>query len=477
MCTSRTIALSTDVPADPPDLSRPHFVGIGGMAMSGLALICAAQGARVTGSDSDPDAARLAELTTAGCQVSAGHDDPPPADATCVVWSTAISDGNPELAAARAAGIQVIHRAQAMQALAEDRTFLAVSGTHGKSTVTGMITTILDELGEDPTYAIGAALAGDGSSARLGCGPVLVAEADESDRSFLWLHPQIAVITNVTDDHPENYYGIKDHILTHCRFVDGIARDGTLVVNVEDPGAGTVADLVRSTRPDLRVVTVGTAPGDDWRITATRTSGMSTVTVVTAPDGRQLTVSVSVPGRHMAHNAVAAVAAAVAAGTPTRKAVQAISGFAGVRGRLTQRGHQNGVRVIDSFAHHPLEIRADITAARDIARTGGQVIVVYQPRGYNRTRQYAVPMAAELAAADLVLLLDICAPAWEPMPGSGVSSQLIADDGTGEVVSPQDAVSRVASAARPGDIVLVMGSGPVAGQVCAALADPQPARF
>jgi UDP-N-acetylmuramate--alanine ligase len=465
MCTSRTVTLLTDVPAPEADLSRPHFVGIGGMSMSGLALICAARGARVTGSDADP--ARLAELAAAGCPVLAGHEVPPPADASCVVWSTAIADDNPELVAARAAGIPVIHRAQALQALADGRTFVAVSGTHGKSSTTGMLATILTRLGGDPSYAIGAVLAETGDSARHGDGPVLVAEADESDRSFHWLRPDVAVITNVTDDHPENYSGLADHVKAYVKFAGCITLGGTLVINVDDPGAGEVATRLRGSRPDLRVITVGTAPGADWHITAITCTGLSSKTTVSGPDGQQVTVSLPVPGRHMAHDAVAALAAAVEAGAPVAGAVQALVGFGGVRGRLTLRGDQAGVRVIDSFAHHPVEIQADIEAARAVAGDAGQVIAVYQPRGYGRTLAYAAPMATELAAADLVVLLDIHAPAWEPNPG--VTSQLIADAGTGQVTSPGDAVSLITQAARPGDIVLIMGSGSLAEQVCDAL--------
>jgi UDP-N-acetylmuramate--alanine ligase len=468
MTSSRTVTLLTGVSYPQPDLSRPHFVGIGGMSMSGLALICAARGARVTGSDADP--ARLAELAAAGVLVRAGHDVPPPAGASCVVWSTAIADDNPELAAARAAGIPVVHRAQALQALADGRTFLAVSGTHGKSSVTGMLATILTWLGSDPSYAIGAVLAGAGISARHGGGPVFVAEADESDRSFHWLRPDLAVVTNVTDDHPENYSGLADHVSAYVRFAGGITSGGTLVINVDDPGAAEVAARLPGIRADLRVVTVGTAPGAGWRIAAVEAVGMSSTTTVSTPDGQQVTVTLPVPGRHMALNAVTALAAAVEAGAPVAGAVRALGGYQGVRGRLTLRGDQAGVRVLASFAHHPVEIAADIEAARVIAGDVGKVLVVYQPCGYTRTLSYAGAMAAELAAADFTVLLDICGVTGTEIPG--VTSQLIADAGAGPVTSPGDAAARVTGATRPGDVVLVMGSGPSAEQVCAALAAP-----
>jgi UDP-N-acetylmuramate--alanine ligase len=467
------VTLLTGIPAPQPDLSAPHFVGIGGMSMSGLALICAARGARVTGTDADP--ASLAELAAAGIRVRAGHDVPPPPDATCVVWSTAIADDNPELAAARAAGIPVVHRAQALQALAGGRTFVAVSGSHGKSSTTGMLATILTWAGSDPSYAIGAVPAGSGISARHGGGPVFAAEADESDRSFHWLRPDLAVVTNVTDDHPENYSGLADHVSAYTTFAEGIPPGGALVINVDDPGAAEVAARLRGSRPDLRVVTVGTAPGAGWRITATGAAGMSSTTTVSTPDGQQVTITLPVPGRHMALNAVTALAAAVEAGALVAGAVRALSCYQGVRGRLTLRGDHAGVKVLGSFAHHPVEIAADIEAARAIAGGTGQVLVVYQPRGYARTLSYAGAMAAELAAADFTVLLDICGGAGTKIPG--VTSELIADAGVGQVASPGDAAALITGAARSGDVVLVMGSGPSAEQVCAALAAPSAARL
>lgn len=464
----------TGVPAPLPDLSRPHFVGVGGMSMSGLALICAQRGGRVTGSDADP--ARLAELAAAGVPVRAGHDVPPPADATCVVWSTAIADDNPELVAARAAGIPVVHRAQALAALMDGRTSVAVSGTHGKSSTAGMLAEILTGAGGDPSYAIGATLTRAGVSARHGSGPVIVAEADESDRSFHWLKPDVAVVTNVTDDHPENYSGLADHVSAYATFAGGIAPGGTLVINADDPGAAEVAARVRGSRPDLRIITVGTAAGAAWHITAIDCAGMSSTSTVRTPDGQQVTVTLPVPGRHMAHNAVAALAEAVVIGAPVAGAVQALGSFGGVRGRLTLLGDRGGVRVLDSFAHHPVEIAADIEAARMTAGGAGRVLVVYQPRGYARTLSYAGAMAAELAEADLVVLLDICAIAGTEIPG--VSSSLIADAGAGQVASPAGAASLLTRAARPGDVVLIMGSGPHAERVaCAVLDVPQAARL
>jgi UDP-N-acetylmuramate--alanine ligase len=470
MTESRTVTLPTGDPATVPNLARPHFVGIGGISMRGLAQICAARGARVTGSDTDP--ARLAELADVVATVREGHGAPPPADATAVIYSTAVADDNPELEAARAMGLPVVHRAQALAALAAGRTSVFVAGTHGKSSTTAMLATVFTRLGFEPSYAIGAALAETGDGARHGDGAVIIAEADESDRSFLFLRPDMAVVTNIGDDHPENYTGLTSHIDAYEQFAAGVR--GTLVVNIDDPGAAKLAGRLCATCPDTGIVTYGEAPGADWRITGLSAAGMSSRAEVTAPNGQQLTIELPAPGRHMAHNAVAALAAAVEAGADASRAAHALGSYPGISGRLTSRGRSAGVQVLDSYAHHPAEIRADLLAARTIAGDEGQVIAVYQPRGYARVKAYAAEMGQELKAADTALILPVYASVGQPIPG--VNSDLIAAAGTGEVTSPAAAVRLVAETAGPGDVVLIMGSGPLAAlgeQVCAALATNQ----
>jgi UDP-N-acetylmuramate--alanine ligase len=237
------VTLPTGVAAPPPDLSSPHFIGIGGVGTSGLARVCAARGARVTGSDAS--AARLERLAAAGCTVRAGHDAPPPADSSCVVVSTAIGDDNPEVAAARAAGIRIVHRAQVLAALMDGHAGVAIAGTHGKSSTTAMIATIFTRLGNDPSYAIGATLVETGLNACHGDGALFIAEADESDLSFLWLRQGLAAILNVEHDHPENYTGLAAHLAAYARFAGGITPGGTLVINADDVGA---AELTRRLR-------------------------------------------------------------------------------------------------------------------------------------------------------------------------------------------------------------------------------------
>ena len=297
--------------------------------------------------------------------------------------------------------------------------------------------------------------------------------ADESDLSFLWLHPALAVVLNVEHDHPENYAGLDAHLDAYARFADGIVPCGTLVISADDTGAAELTGRLRTSRPDLTIITYGAVPGADWHITEITASGMSSRAAVTTPAGQQVTVNLPVPGRHMAHNAVAALAVAVHAGADAAAAALALSSYRGIRGRLTEHGGTpGGVLVLDSFAHHPTAISADLEAARTLAGDTGQVIAVFQPCGYTRTIAQAPGMAAALKAADMTVLLDIHASVGEPVPG--VSARLIADAGTGELASrPYDAVHYVAEAACPGDVVLVMGTGDdldlLAERICAAL--------
>jgi UDP-N-acetylmuramate--alanine ligase len=448
--------------------------------MSALALICAARGGQVGGSDTD--ITRLEALAAAGCAVRQGHDAPPPLDSTCVVVSTAISDDNPQVAVARTSGIPVVHRAQVLGKLLDRPGGIAVTGTHGKSSVTAMTATIFSRLGHDPSYAVGAPLTETGSNAHHGTGALLIAEADESDRSFYFLHPAMAVITNIQFDHPENYENLDTLLDAYTRFAGGIADCGSLLISADDPGAVEVTRRLRDSRPDLRVFTYGEAPGADWHISCITTAGagMSSQTTVITPDGHPVTVNLPVPGRMMAVNAVAAVAAAAQAGAPAGAAAIALGGYQGVHGRLTMRGDPvSGVLMLDSHAHHPTAITADLEAARTLAGDDSRVIVVFEPCGYVRTAAMAPEMAVALKQADLVLLLPIRTSVGPDVPG--VTSKLIADAGTGRLAGPVEAAGLVTEAARSGDVVLVMGTSAdlalLADRICAALGASRPARM
>jgi UDP-N-acetylmuramate--alanine ligase len=449
-------------PSVPPAMDRPHFIGIGGAGMSGIAKILAQRGARVAGSDSRESETADA-LRALGVTVHIGHDAAHLApDATAVVVSSAIRPENPELAAARERGVPVVHRSDALAALMDGTRPIAVAGTHGKTTTTSMLAVALTALGADPSYAIGGDLDAPGSNAHHGGGEIFVAEADESDRSFHTYAPEVAIVLNAELDHHANYASMDEIYDSFEIFIGKIRPGGTLVVSADQPGAVELTARVRDIG-GLRIVTVGESESADVRITKINPRGLtSEVTVVL--DGRPLTFTVSVPGRHYAHNAVAALAAGIAIGAPARNLASALAKYTGVRRRLQLKGEAAGVQVIDSYAHHPTEMAADLEAMRGAAGNG-RVLVVFQPHLFSRTRELGTEMGGALALADASVVLDIYPAREDPIPG--VTSAVIIDAaraaGT-DVTAGHDrqAVPEVvAGMVKPGDLVLTMGAGDV----------------
>lgn len=443
------------------DLHAPHFIGIGGAGMSGLAKILAVRGATVSGSDSKESETVLA-LRALGARVHIGHAaEHVPDGASSIVVSSAIRADNPELAAARERGIPVVHRSDALAALMGGRRALAVAGTHGKTTTTSMLAVALGELGLDPSYAIGGDLDAPGSNAHHGTGEIFVAEADESDRSFHKYAPEVAIVLNVELDHHANYASIEEIYESFEVFAGRIVPGGTLVISADHDGARELTARLAG-REGLNVVTVGAAEDADLRVLSVTARGMtSEVTVLL--DGVELAFTVSVPGRHYAHNAVAALAAGVALGVPASDLAKAIGAYTGVRRRLQLKGEAAGVQVIDSYAHHPTEMAADLEAIREAAE--GRVLVVFQPHLFSRTQQLAEEMGQALALADASVVLDIYPAREDPIPG--VTSELIIDAAKragAEVTAEHDfaaAPALLASLARPGDLLLTMGAGDV----------------
>ncbi|MCD0483086.1 UDP-N-acetylmuramate--L-alanine ligase [Streptacidiphilus sp. ASG 303] len=430
--------------------------------MSGLAKILALRGAEVSGSDSR-ESETVAALRAHGVRVSVGHAaENLPAGAGCVVVSSAIRPDNPELAEAARRGLPVIHRADALAALMADRRAIAVAGTHGKTTTTSMLAVSLRALGLDPSYAIGGDLDGPGSNAHHGGGEIFVAEADESDRSFHKYAPEVAIVLNVELDHHANYASIDEIHESFETFVGRVAPGGTLVVSADHPGARELTARV-SGRPDLRIVTVGESPDASLRILSVVPKGMSSEVTVEL-EGAPLAFTVSVPGRHYAHNAVAALAAGAALGVPAADLAEALGRYTGVNRRLQLKGAARGVQVIDSYAHHPTEIAADLDAIRENA-DGGRVLVVFQPHLFSRTQQLGAEMGQALALADAALVLDVYPAREDPIPG--VTSDVIIEaarshglDATA-VHTMAEVPDAVAALAREGDLVLTMGAGDV----------------
>ncbi|MFC4034913.1 UDP-N-acetylmuramate--L-alanine ligase [Streptomyces polygonati] len=449
-------------PSVPPALDRPHFIGIGGAGMSGIAKILAQRGARVAGSD-HRESETVDALRALGVTVHIGHDAANLApDTTAVVVSSAIRPHNVELAAAGKRGVPVVHRSDALAALMSDARPIAVAGTHGKTTTTSMLAVALTALGLDPSYAIGGELDAPGSNARHGDGEVFVAEADESDRSFHVYSPEVAVVLNVELDHHANYASLEEIYQSFETFVGKIRPGGTLVVSADQPGAVELTSRVRGIGT-LRIVTVGESEHADVRITRINPRGLtSEVTVLL--DGRLTTFTVSVPGRHYAHNAVAALAAGVAIGAPAGNLAAALAKYTGVARRLQLKGEAAGVQVIDSYAHHPTEMAADLEAIRGSAGDS-RVLVVFQPHLFSRTRELGAEMGAALALADASVVLDIYPAREDPIPG--VSSDVVIEAARaagGDVTAEHDKTAvpaLVAGMAKAGDLVITMGAGDV----------------
>jgi UDP-N-acetylmuramate--alanine ligase len=459
-------------PVDPvpvAELGKVHFIAIGGAGMSGIARIMLARGVPVSGTDS-ADSALLAELAAAGATVHVGHDAAHVGDADTIVVSTAIRADNPELVEAQRRGLRVLHRAAALASVMLGRQGIAVSGTHGKTTTTSMITTILRHSGADPSYVIGGILAETGLGAEDGSGPAFVVEADESDGSFLMLAPAAVVVTSVEADHLDNYGTLAAIEDAFARFAAKIPAGGMLVACADAPGALAVAQQVPA---GVRALSYGAHADADYRISGFEPRGMSSRFTVTGSGRTALARSaparsgpvrleLAVPGRHNALNATAALAVTAELGVDPAVAAAGLARYRGARRRMELKGEADGVQVVDSYAHHPTELAADLAAARDIV-AGGRLIAVFQPHLFSRTRIFAAEFGAALGRADEVIVMDVYAAREDPEPG--VTGDLVARAVPGaraQFLADRDSVPAAAAGlAKPGDMVLTMGAGDV----------------
>jgi UDP-N-acetylmuramate--alanine ligase len=468
------IDLALDIP--PAELlGRVHFIGIGGAGMSGIARVLLARGLPVSGSDAK-DSRIITALRAEGAQVSIGHDAANVTGAQTVVLSSAVRANNPELVAARELGLPVIHRSQALFAVMQGRTRIAVAGTNGKTTTTSMLTVALQRAGVDPSFAIGGELTESGTNAHHGSGPVFVAEADESDGSFVLYRPHIAVVTNVQADHLDHYGTAERVEAAFLEFARGIPEGGLLVACADDDGSSRLAAQARS--EGIRVVTYGATDGVDIRA-----SGGATGFVLSEPGlGAMVApaaVRLQVPGWHNALNACAAYAAATRGLGLDRAVIRAgLEQFTGTRRRFELRGSAGGVRVVDDYAHNPGKVAAALQTARSVA-AGGRVVVVFQPHLFSRTRDFAAEFGAALGSADEVVVMDVYAAREDPVPG--VTGALIAaavplaPERVAFVPSWSAVADEVAGRLRPGDILLTVGAGDVTmigPEVLARLARP-----
>jgi UDP-N-acetylmuramate--alanine ligase len=464
---------ATDVVPRLADLGRVHIMGVAGAGMSGLARILAARGLSVSGCEAR-ESATVGALRTIGVEVVIGNSADHLIGADSFVYSTAISPQHPEFVAARVSGKPVLRRAAALAAALEGRRCAAVAGTHGKTSTASLLTVAAQAGDLDPSFAIGANLHETGLNACYGGGQVAIVEADESDGSFLLLRPAAAIVTNVEADHLENHGDLEGIHRAFEQFVDRIDRDGLLVASADDPGARRVAHYARIS--GLRVRTYGESADADVRIdhVVERGDGVDFAVSGRALPPTRLRVATLV-GRHMAHNAAAALALAVEFGVDVDVAVRAWRGFQGVHRRFELQGSANGVRVYDDYAHHPTEVAAQLTAARAVVLPGGRLIAVFQPGTYSRTQTFARDFAEAMSVADIAVVMEIFPAREEPIPG--VTGALIADRITGAEVIYEphyaDVPRRIAQIGAAGDVVVTMGIGDVyllCPEIIAALA-------
>ncbi len=438
---------------------RVHFVGIGGAGMSAIAGVLLAKGIHVSGSDLK-DSRNTRRLQQMGARVFIGHRPENVEGADIVVVSSAIPERNRELKRAREMGLEVLPRAAMLNMLMEDGKGIAVSGTHGKTTTTSMVAMIMREAGLDPTYIVGGELNDVGSNAHSGTGDHVVAEADESDGSFLLLRPWAEIITNIEEDHLD-FFRDGDEVLDYFRrFVSLLPSDGIVVFR----GGETYSDALRGIS-GAREVTFGEGEGNDFYCDGARFFRGGSEFEVYGEGHRLGEVRLSIPGRHNVLNAMAALALTVSIGVDFEAAARALSAFKGVQRRYQHVDEVAGVRFIDDYAHHPSEVRTTLKAA--LLEEAGRIVCMFQPHRYTRTAALWQDFGRSLAQADLVILTDVYAAGEDPLPGvSGkliVNAVLEAEPAKQVIYIPKRSLLGRAAARfiRKGDLVLTMGAGDI----------------
>jgi UDP-N-acetylmuramate--alanine ligase len=447
-----------------------HFVGIGGIGMSGIAELLANLGYDVSGSD-EKRSSVTDRLATLGIRVAVGHDAANVGDSDVVVISSAVRQTNPEVVEARRRQIPVIPRAEMLAELMRLRFAIAVAGAHGKTTTTSMIALVLERAGLDPTAVIGGRLSAFGSNARLGAGEFMVAEADESDRSFLKLFPTIAVITNIDHEHLENYGGFDDLQQAFVDFANKTPFYGGVVACVDDPNLAAI--LPRMTG---RVTTYGLESADADVTATDMTTAPFSVTALVRRRARRArdqsdarvtlgTLALAVPGRHNLLNALAAVAVGMDLGLSFDRISAGLKDFRGVERRFEIRGEPKGILVVDDYGHHPTEIAAVLAAARTLGR---RIVVAFQPHRFTRTASLMDAFGPALADADHVVLTDIYSAGEDPIAGATLDALAAAVRRSISApldVAPtlDDVVAAIVKAAKPGDLVITLGAGSIGG--------------
>lgn len=445
---------------------KVHFIAIGGYGMSGPAMVLLKAGVKVSGSDvaaSD----RTRKLEEAGAEVHIGqHDAAYIEGADVVVYSTAVPQDNPELAAAKAKGLRVMHRSELLAEFINRQAGIAIAGTHGKTTTTSMVATLLELGGLDPTVLVGGEMAAIGGTGKAGNGPHVVAEADESDRSFLRYFPTMAIVTNVEAEHLEYWGGSFDNIVEGFRqFLSQVQPDGLAVLCADDPTLQTLGREMMARGGAAKVLFYGTVPDVNWQARNIHPweGGIAYDAIL---DGELLgEVKLPVPGRHNALNSLAALAIGHHLGLPFEQMRTIMAGFGNAKRRFQVWGNAGDILVVDDYAHHPTEIKATLAAAKE--QPGRRVVAVFQPQRYTRTHWLMDQFSTAFGDADLLVLTKIYSPAGEqPIPG--VSSEVLAERieaNTGRkvqvITDKNEILDWLRSTVKPGDTVITMGAGDI----------------
>ncbi|MGB9722861.1 MAG: UDP-N-acetylmuramate--L-alanine ligase [Chloroflexia bacterium] len=437
-----------------------HLVGIGGVGMSAIARVLLERGHPVSGSDLR-DSPTLRSLAARGARVYLGHSpEHVPAEGIVVVTSAAPPD-NPEVLEARRRGLPVWSRAEMLRRLCAGRRCLAVSGIHGKTTTTALLAFLLRAAGKDPSFIIGGEVPELGGNGHAGSGPHLVLEADEYDRTFLALRPDVAVVTNVEWEHVDCYPDPRSIYEAFAEFLARVPGDGAIFLCQDDAGAREVGAGLPYPRPSARIFTYGLAPEADWRADEVALGRVETTFTLLHAGRRLGRFRLRIPGEHNVRNALAALAVALGEGVSLETAGEVLADFAGVQRRFQEVGTAGGVTVVDDYAHHPSEVRATLAAARQ-RFPERRLAVVFQPHTYSRTRAFARDLAAALSPADLVLVTGIYA-ARESDPGDVSGREIVAllPSPAGYAATLEEALGWLAERLRPGDVLLTLGAGDI----------------
>ncbi|WP_072330801.1 MULTISPECIES: UDP-N-acetylmuramate--L-alanine ligase [unclassified Paenibacillus] len=436
-----------------------HFIGIGGYGMSAIAKVMLEMGYQVSGSDL-AQAELTEKLAAKGAQVFIGHEAQNVKGADVVVYSTALSSDNVEMAAAEELNIPILHRSQMLARLMNERKGVAVAGAHGKTTTSSMIALVLEECGQDPTFIIGGEILNVGSNAKAGKGDYVVAEADESDGSFLQYQPLIALVNNIEADHLENYDGSFDKLKqAYAQFLSQVKPEGKAVISKDDPYLREMMPAIRS-----EVITYAVDTEADY-VARNLVLGDRKVSFEVVHDGKTLgTLRLSVPGKHNVYNAMATLITCLEAGLTFEQIAEAIKEFRGAKRRFQVLGEVNDMLVIDDYAHHPTEIEATIQAAK---ATGKRIVAVFQPQRYTRTYFLFEQFSRAFPEADEVIITDIYSPAGEKQI-EGITSaklvELIRQNSNANVTyipTKEEVQTYLLGAARPGDLIITMGAGDI----------------